>query len=118
MLGIIVQENCCASFPIIVCGLSICATLFAFSYLKNQRKLIPSMGFAIATYFLSVFLGMLTYFVHLDSNYTDHYSNQILSTSNHISGIIQSDIKPNARYAKYFLEIQQFQYHQIPFRLM
>ncbi len=118
MLGIIVQENCCASFPVIVCGLSIFATLFAYSYLKNHQKLIPSMGFAIATYFLSVFLGMLTYFVHLDSNSTDHYSKQILSTSNQISGIIQSDIKPNARYAKYFLEIQLLNHKRASGRLL
>ncbi len=67
---------------------------------------MPSIGFGIATYFLSVFLGMLTFYVHLDRNYNNHYSNQVLPATNTISGIIQSDVKPNARYAKYFLEIQ------------
>lgn len=67
---------------------------------------MPYIGFGIATYFLSVFLGMLTFYVHLDRNYNNHYSNQVLPATNTISGIIQSDVKPNARYAKYFLEIQ------------
>jgi competence protein ComEC len=106
MLGIIVQENSSFALPIVLCGLSICAALFAFFYLKNKRKLMPSWGFGIATYFLSVFLGMLTFYVHFDCNYNDHYSNQILSNSNTIRGIIHADVKPNARYAKYFLEIQ------------
>ena len=106
MLGIIVQENGRLALPIIACGLSICAALFAFSYLKSQRKLMPSMDFGIATYFLSVFLGMLTFYVHFDRNYPDHYSKQIPSTTNTIRGIIHADVKPNARYAKYFLNMQ------------
>jgi competence protein ComEC len=106
MLGIIAQEIGCLALPTIAFGFCVCAILFAFLFLKNQRKLMPSIGFGMATYFLSVSLGMLTFYVHLDCNYNNHYSNQNLSATNTINGIIQSDVKPNARYAKYFLNIQ------------
>lgn len=106
ILGIIVQEKGCFSLPIIACGLSICAALFAICYVKNNRQPIQSIGFGVGTYFLSTFLGMFTFFVHLDRNYNDHYSKQIVSPSGVITGIIESDLKPNARYVKFFLKIQ------------
>jgi competence protein ComEC len=106
MLGIIAQEIGCLALSTIAFGFCVCAILFAFLFLKYQRKLIPSIGFGMATYFLSVFLGMLTFYVHFDRNYNNHYSNQNLLVTNTINGIIQSDVKPNARYAKYFLNMQ------------
>jgi hypothetical protein len=105
-LGIIVQEKGCFSLPIIACGLSICAALFAICYVKNNRQPLQSIGFGVGTYFLSTFLGMFTFFVHLDRNYFDHYSKQIVSPSSVITVIIESDLKPNARYVKFFLKIQ------------
>ena len=92
MLGIIAQEIGCLALSTIAFGICVCAILFAFLFLKYQRKLIPSIGFGMATYFLSVFLGMLTFYVHFDRNYNNHYSNQNLLVTNTINGIIQSDV--------------------------
>lgn len=108
IVGIILQEYAAFSLSFLFFGILISAILFGFAWYKNHNALIQNTSFGIATYLLSATLGMLTYFVHVDKNATNHYSKQTFETTNAIKGIIQTALKPNERYVKYVLEINGF----------
>ena len=108
IIGIILQEYAAFSLSFLFYGILISAILFGFSWYKNHNALIQNTSFGFATYLLSATLGMLTYFVHVDKNATNHYSKQTFETTNVIKGVIQTALKPNERYVKYVLEINGF----------
>ena len=51
-------------------------------------------------------IGMLTFYVHADSNKQNHYSKQSLEHTNSIRAIVATSLKPNAKYNKYFIQLK------------
>lgn len=75
---------------------------------RSKQKMLQNSAFGIVTYLLSFTLGMLTFFIHSDVNKERHYTKLNVESSNSIRAIVETSIKPNAKYYKYFVEIMEF----------
>ncbi len=107
-LGIIVQFYWKLSFDLLLLSCLIGFVSFAILYGKSNKKIIQNSAFGIVTYLFSLILGMLTFFVHSDSNKQNHYSKQTFEDTNSVRGIVQTSLKPNVKYQKYFVTITNF----------
>lgn len=87
-------------------------------YWVNQKKIIQNAVFGSVSYLLFLILGMLTFYVHADSNKQNHYSKQALENSNSVSAIIATSLKPNAKYNKYFIQIKTLNDSQVSGQLL
>ena len=107
-VGIIVQYYWKISFSILLISSLFGALLFGVFYWKSNKKIIQNTTFGIVVYLLSFVLGMITFFVHLDSNKQNHYSKKTFEVTNSIRGVVQTPLKPNAKYNKYFVTVTSF----------
>lgn len=107
-IGIIAAYYLDFSLEALLICLSVLLLLLWFFYWKSKKNLIQNSAFGIITYLLSIALGMLTFFIHADKNQANHYSKQPFEPSNSIRAIVETSIKPNAKYYKYFVQINEF----------
>ena len=107
-IGIIAAYYLDFSLEALLICLSVLLLLLWFFYWKSKKNLIQNSAFGIATYLLSFSLGMLTFFVHSDVNKESHYTKLKIDSSNSIRAIVETSIKPNVKYYKYFVQIKEF----------
>jgi competence protein ComEC len=105
-IGIIAAFHLQWSFQTLVILLFACLGIFSFLFWNSKKVLLQKSYFGIATYLLAFSLGMLTFFVHTDSNKQNHYSKQSLEKTSSIRAIVATSLKPNAKYNKYFIHLK------------
>ncbi len=116
--GIIAQYYWKIPFSILLISSLFGALLFGFFYWKSNKRIIQNATFGIVVYLLSFVLGMITFFVHLDSNKQNHYSRQTFEATNSIRGVVQTPLKPNAKYNKYFVTVTSFNQANVSGKLL
>lgn len=106
-IGIVTQYYW--KFPQLLLSI-ICLTTFSILFLiyrNSLKQLIQNVFFGITTYLVSFVLGMLVFSLHSDDNKSSHYSKQAIgSGSNAIRAVIETSLKPNAKYNKFFIQLK------------
>ena len=108
VIGIIAEYYLQWTFSKLITLLVFCFGAFCFLYWKSNKVILQNITFGIATYLLSFTLGMLSLYVHSDTNNGNHYTKKTIEETNTIRAIVTSTLKPNAKYNKYFISLFQF----------
>ncbi len=104
-LGIIAQYYWKFSFALLVTICLLTIAFLGFLFWKNNNKIEQKSVFGFITYLLFFIIGMLTFYIHSDSNKKHFYTYQTFENSNSIRAIVATSLKPNSKYNKYFIEL-------------
>ena len=107
-IGIIAEFYLQWSFSTLIISLLLGLGFFCFLFLKSKKALLQNSLFGITTYLLAFTLGMLSFYIHSDVNFKNHYSKKTFEETNSIRAIVTSTLKPNTKYNKYFVTLSHF----------
>ena len=107
-IGIIAEYYLEWTFSKLITLLIFCFGAFCFLFWKSKKVLLQNISFGITTYLLAFSLGMLSFYVHSDTNNANHYTKNTIEETNSIRAIVTSALKPNAKYNKYFISLSHF----------
>ena len=107
-IGIIAEYYLEWTFSKLITLLIFCFGAFCFLFWKSKKVLLQNISFGITTYLLAFTLGMLSFYVHSDTNNANHYTKNTIEETNSIRAIVTSALKPNAKYNKYFISLSHF----------
>lgn len=106
--GIVAQFFMQFSFIVLLAIIFICFLLFSYSFWRSTKNLLQNIFFGTISYLLVLILGMLTFFVHSDKNKSNHYLKSNTENTNSIRAIVETSLKPNSKYDKYFIQLKSF----------
>lgn len=107
VLGILANHFLRLPFLVILIFLSISFLVFVYAFLRAKKQLFQNILFGICCYSFVIFLGVFSHYLHEEIHYKNHYSKIMKSENNELRGTITSVIKPNSKYNKYLLKINQ-----------
>ena len=107
-IGIIVEYHLQWSFATLIISLFSCLGIFCFLFWRSKKVLLQKISFGLTTYLLAFTLGMLSFYIHSDVNFKNHYSKKTFEETNSIRAIVTSTLKPNTKYNKYFVTLSHF----------
>lgn len=107
-IGIIAEYYLEWTFSKLITLLIFCFGAFFFLFWKSKKVLLQNISFGITTYLLAYTLGMLSFYVHSDTNNANHYTKNTIEETNSIRAIVTSALKPNVKYNKYFISLSHF----------
>ena len=103
--GIVAQFFMQFSFNVLFAIISIFFLLFGYFFWRSIKNLLQNIFFGTISYLLVFILGMLTFFVHSDKNKSNHYSKSNIENTTSIRAIVETSLKPNSKYNKYFIQL-------------
>ena len=107
-IGIIAAYYLQWTFWTLMLSLLVSLAIFSFLFWKSKKALLQNSLFGIATYLLAFTLGMISFYVHSDLNFKNHYSKKSFEETNSIRAIVTTSLKPNGKYNKYFVTLSHF----------
>lgn len=107
VLGILASHFLRLPFLVILIFLSISFLVFVYAFLRAKKQLFQNILFGICCYSFVISLGVFSHYLHEEIHYKNHYSKIMKSENNELRGTITSVIKPNSKYNKYLLKINQ-----------
>ena len=111
-LGIVIQNYVCLSFEVLISTWIILSVLFAILFLKYKSKNYKGIFFGLISYLLTIATGSLSLFFNLDYNQKNHYTNIGIKEQNLLKALVIEELKPNAFYTKFVLEIDSFNHQK------
>ncbi len=111
-LGIIIQHFASFSITSLVFTCAIFLSLFLVLYFKYKNRNLKTLLFGIITYLLTLSVGMLSFYIHQEVNQENHYSHLKSKQTDQINGIVIEELKPNASYTKFIVEIDSFNHQK------
>jgi competence protein ComEC len=103
LFGILTQHFCNLNLNSIVITLIFSSIGFVFAYFLNTKKKYQSHFFEIFVLILSFVFGMVTTYLHKETNSKNHFS-YFLSERNNVQGIISEKLKSTVYYDKFILK--------------
>lgn len=107
-LGIIIQKLLAFAITPLLISLIIFLVLFSFLYFIEQHKNTKTILFGLSAYLLIVTIGSISLYFHQESSNPNLYSKIDFKKINKVEGLVISELKPNAFYTKYVMQIHVF----------